>query len=30
MGIIAYNCKKNDERQVNKKFKKFEVYIGIA
>ena len=29
--IIAYNSKKNDKRQVNKKFRKFEVYnIGIA
>ena len=25
--IIAYNRKKNDKRQVNKKFRKFEVYI---
>ena len=23
--IIAYNSKKNDKRQVNKKFRKFEV-----
>ena len=30
MGIIAYNCKKMIRDKYIKKFRKFEVYIGIA